>query len=217
MCFWYSLRVVAPITLISPRAKAGLSIFEASIDPSAWPAPTIVCSSSIKRMMLPSELSTSFITAFKRSSNSPRNLVPATSSPRSKERISLSFTDSGTCPSTICWAKPSAIAVFPTPASPIKTGLFLVRRDKICITRWISISRPITGSSLFSWASLVKLRVYLVKARYFFGDWASVTLLSRISLIVRRTFSLSKLTRCNSSAVGPGFSSTATKRCSTPT
>ncbi len=131
MCFWYSLKVVAPITRISPRAKAGFNILEASIEPSACPAPTIVCSSSMKRMTEPLEPSTSFITAFRRSSNSPRNFVPATKRPRSRERISFSFTDSGTCPRTICWAKPSAIAVLPTPASPIKTGLFLVRLDRI--------------------------------------------------------------------------------------
>ena len=42
------------------------------------------------------------------------------------------------------------IAVFPTPGSPIKTGLFLERLDRICTVRRISSSRPITGSS-FPW------------------------------------------------------------------
>ena len=40
------------------------------------------------------------------------------------------------------------MAVLPTPGSPISTGLFLVRRLSTCITRRISSSRPITGSSL---------------------------------------------------------------------
>ena len=35
----------------------------------------------------------------------------------------------------------------------MSTGLFLVRRDSTCITRRISSSRPITGSSLPRWAS----------------------------------------------------------------
>ena len=35
-----------------------------------------------------------------------------------------------------------------TRALPAYTGLFLVRRDRIWITRWISLSRPMTGSSL---------------------------------------------------------------------
>ena len=45
-------------------------------------------------------------------------------------------------------ARPSAIAVLPTPGSPIRTGLFLVRRDSTWMTRRISSSRPMTGSSL---------------------------------------------------------------------
>jgi hypothetical protein len=35
------------------------------------------------------------------------------------------------------------MAVFPTPGSPIKTGLFFVRLERIWITRRISSSRPI--------------------------------------------------------------------------
>ncbi len=46
------------------------------------------------------------------------------------------------------WARPSTMAVLPTPGSPISTGLFLVRRERTWITRRISSSRPITGSSL---------------------------------------------------------------------
>ena len=50
------------------------------------------------------------------------------------------------------------MAVLPTPGSPMSTGLFLVRRDSTCMTRSISLSRPITGSSFFSRASCVRLR-----------------------------------------------------------
>ncbi len=49
----YSFSVVAPIARSSPRARAGFSMFEASIEPSAAPAPTRVCSSSMKRMIWP--------------------------------------------------------------------------------------------------------------------------------------------------------------------
>jgi len=38
----YSLSVVAPTQRSSPRASAGLSMLDASIDPSDAPAPTIV-------------------------------------------------------------------------------------------------------------------------------------------------------------------------------
>src|SRR5438477_81045 len=55
-------------------------------------------------------------------------------------------------------ARPSTTAVLPTPGSPIRTGLFLVRRERICMIRSISVSRPTTGSSLPSAASLVRLR-----------------------------------------------------------
>ena len=43
----------------------------------------------------------------------------------------LFFKLSGTSLLTIRWAIPSTIAVFPTPGSPINTGLFFVRLDKI--------------------------------------------------------------------------------------
>ena len=56
------------------------------------------------------------------------------------------------------WARPSTTAVLPTPGSPISTGLFFVRRERICMTRSISFWRPTTGSSLPSVASLVRLR-----------------------------------------------------------
>ena len=59
-------------------------------------------------------------------------------------------------------ASPSAIAVLPTPGSPMSTGLFFVRRDSTCMTRRISSSRPMTGSSLpFRAASVRSPRVAL--------------------------------------------------------
>ena len=91
---------------------------------------------------------TSFITALIRSSNWPRYLVPATIIARSRTTIRRSRSSSGTLPSTIFWARPSTMAVLPTPASPSSTGLFLVRRQRIWMTRSISFSRPMTGSSL---------------------------------------------------------------------
>ena len=75
----------------SPRASAGLSMLHASIAPSAAPAPTSVCSSSMKRMRRPSACSISRSTAFRRSSNSPRYFAPATIAPRSSATTSLSL------------------------------------------------------------------------------------------------------------------------------
>ncbi|ENX51065.1 hypothetical protein MFC_00483 [Mesomycoplasma flocculare ATCC 27716] len=70
------------------------------------------------------------------------------------------FRLSGTWFAIIFSAIPSTIAVFPTPGSPTKTGLFFVFLDKILIIRLISESRPITGSILFSFASCVKFLAY---------------------------------------------------------
>ena len=60
----------------------------------------------------------------------------------------LFFSDSGTSPLTMRRARPSTMAVLPTPGSPMSTGLFLVRRESTCITRRISSSRPMTGIDL---------------------------------------------------------------------
>ena len=53
MCLRYSSSVVAPTARSSPRASIGFSMFAASTAPSAAPAPTIVCSSSMKRTISP--------------------------------------------------------------------------------------------------------------------------------------------------------------------
>ena len=81
----YSSSVVAPIHCSSPRASAGLSRLDASIAPSAAPAPTTVCSSSINRTICPAAPRTSSITPFRRSSNSPRNFAPAIIAPKSSD------------------------------------------------------------------------------------------------------------------------------------
>ena len=147
MCSRNSSSVVAPTMRSSPRASIGLIMLPASIAESpVAPAPTMVCSSSMKVTIWPSASVISCRTAFSRSSNSPRYLAPATIEPRSSAMRRLPFRLSGTSPATIRWARPSTIAVLPTPGSPISTGLFLVRRDSTWTTRRISLSRPMTGS-----------------------------------------------------------------------
>ena len=73
--------------------------------PSAAPAPTTVCSSSMKSTISPCALRISSITAFRRSSNSPRNFDPATMLDRSRAMTRLFFSVCGTALSTIAWAK----------------------------------------------------------------------------------------------------------------
>ena len=160
----YSSSVVAPMQCSSPRASIGLSRLPASMLPSVLPAPTMVCSSSMNRIMRPSEFFTSFRTAFRRSSNSPRYFAPAMSAPMSSEKIVLSCRDFGTSPRTIRCASPSAMAVLPTPGSPMSTGLFFVLRDRMRMTLRISASRPMTGSSSFVRARSTRSVPYFLSA-----------------------------------------------------
>ena len=73
---------------------------------------------------------------------------------------------SGTSPLAMRCARPSAIAVLPTPGSPIRIGLLFVRRESTVIARRTSSSRPMTGSSFPSRASFVRSREYLASASY---------------------------------------------------
>ncbi|KXU11102.1 hypothetical protein SGADD03_00007 [Streptococcus gallolyticus] len=123
--------------------------------PPVDPAPKIWWISSKKRMILPASL-TSLTRFWIFSSKAPRYCVPASRPEISIEIISLFLIAAGTSPLTIACAKPSTTAVLPTPASPTRTGLFLVRRDKISAVSWISLLRPITGSSSLARARSVK-------------------------------------------------------------
>ena len=151
----------------SPRASIGFKILPASMAPSAAPAPTTVCSSSINIIICPPDSDTSFKTFLRRSSNSPRYLAPATSAAKSSAYRVLFLRLSGTSPATMRRASPSTMAVLPTPGSPIKTGLFFLRRERISTTRRISSSLPITGSSLPSLAFAVKSCPYFSSVCFF--------------------------------------------------
>ncbi len=84
---------------------------------------------------------------FIRSSNCPRYLVPATTLVISSAIIRLLNNVCDTFRSLMRCASPSIIALFPTPGSPINTGLFFFRRLRICARRSISLSLPTTGSN----------------------------------------------------------------------
>ena len=148
----------------SPRASIGLSMLPASLLPSVLPAPTMVWISSMKRMMRPSLALISLRTAFRRSSKSPRYFAPAISAVMSSAKRVRFFSPSGTSPRTMRWARPSTMAVLPTPGSPMSTGLFLVLRERMRITSRISVSRPMTGSSFPLRASSTKSVPYFFNA-----------------------------------------------------
>ena len=178
----YSSSVVAPIIRSSPRASIGLIMLPASIAPSAPPAPTIVWISSTNVITSPAASVISLSTAFSRSSNSPRYFAPASIEPMSSEMRRFSFRPSGTSPSAMRRARPSTIAVLPTPGSPISTGLFFVRRLSTWMTRRISSSRPMTGSILPSRARAVRSWPYFSSAaNCSSGDWLVTRWLPRTS------------------------------------
>lgn len=135
-----------------------------SSDHSAFPAHTIIWSSSTNKITLPSAASSSCRMAFKRSSKSPLYLLPAISDHISSSMMRLSFRLSGTSPLTIIWASHSMRAVFPTHGSHTRTGLFFVLLLKIWIERLISVSLQITGSSFHDSASAVMSFQYLASA-----------------------------------------------------
>ena len=94
--------------------------------------------------------------AFSRCSKAPRNWVPATMPARSSAMTRTPRSGSGTSFSAIRRARPSAIAVLPTPASPISAALFLRRRVSVSTTCSISLVRPMTGSTRPARASAVR-------------------------------------------------------------
>mmetsp|Transcript_82105 Transcript_82105/g.244913 ORF Transcript_82105/g.244913 Transcript_82105/m.244913 type:complete len:434 (-) Transcript_82105:122-1423(-) len=155
--FRYSSTVVAPMTWRSPRDSAGFRMFAASMapPPPSPPAPTSVWISSIMRMTFWS-CCTSLMMFLRRSSNSPRYFVPERSMPRSSSMMRLPWSRSGTSPAAIRMASPSAMAVLPTPGSPMSTGLFFCLRARIWMVRSISSSLPTSGSISPAAAALVR-------------------------------------------------------------
>ncbi|KJU85303.1 hypothetical protein MBAV_002503 [Candidatus Magnetobacterium bavaricum] len=147
-----------------PALRTGLRMLEASREPLlVAPAPTIVCISSMKNMAFFIFLSASIVD-FRRASNSPLNLVPASILPMSMRKMCVFLSASGTFPSKIFRARPSTIAVFPTPGSPTKTGLFLRLRHNTWIVRSISLSLPTRGSMSPLAAFSIRLTVKCFRA-----------------------------------------------------
>ena len=139
-------------TLKFAPAKAGFRILAASMAPSTC---SYQCMNFvITRITLIADLISSII-FFNLSSNSLYTLFQQ---PKVQYQVLELFIFEYVRDITSCilGAKPSAIAVLPTPGSPIRTGLFLVLLPNICTTRSISSQRPTTGSSLDSLANLVK-------------------------------------------------------------
>ena len=216
----------------SPRESGGFRMFAASSDPSAAPAPMSVCISSMKRITLPL-FKTSSMTPFIRSSNSPRYFAPATRPAMGREMMRFVCKRRGTAPVTMRMASPSATAVLPTPGSPMRIGLFFVRLERICTTRSISFSLPMTGSSLPSFAIRLMSLPYLSKSgvpapvalcisseRRRLSGWGgsgASCVPPSMSMTVARTMSRSAPSEIRTRAATPSFSRIKPRRiCSVP-
>ena len=72
--------------------------------------------------------------------------MPASSAPMSSAKMRKSRSAFGTLPSTMICARPSVMAVLPTPGSPTWMGLFFSLRQSTWMVRWRISSRPMSGS-----------------------------------------------------------------------
>ena len=80
-----------------------------------------------------------------RSSNCPLYLVPATIDVMSKLTTLLLNKTGDVFLCAISCARPSTMALFPTPGSPTNIGLFLSFLERTSIASSISLFLPITG------------------------------------------------------------------------
>ena len=123
----------------SPRASAGLRRFAASPAPAAPPAPISVWASSIKMMIGTGDDFTSSMTDFRRFSNSP--LIPGPRLEKSEVEGAQFHASKGRGarhPPLYFQGKTFPPRPFlPTPASPVRIGLFclrsLIRISTICL------------------------------------------------------------------------------------
>ena len=129
--------VVSPMMRMSSRTRKPRSV-SAAADPEfrAWIP-------SIARTISPLESFTSFRRPTKFFSNSPWDAELERIDVRSSSRIRLPGRNS-TLPSYALWAREKMTEVLPTPGSPTRTGVFLLRRDSSWTTSRISRSRPMT-------------------------------------------------------------------------
>ena len=116
----------------------------------------MVCASSTNKIQF-FLASRAAMTDLNFSSNSPRYLLPANNEPTSRLHSSLPLRNAGTRPACISCARPSTMAVLPTPGSPTISTLALNLRANTVIISSSSAVRPIMGSSRSSRARSVRL------------------------------------------------------------
>ncbi len=180
----YSSSVVAPMQRSSPRARAGLSRLAASLPPSAAPAPTTVCSSSMNRITCPPASSTS------REHRLESLLELAAELGAGDQRAHVERDHPLVLQALRHVALRRSAARAPRrwpscrrPARRSAPGCSCVRRERTWITRRISWSRPITGSSLPCLARSTRSMPYFSSAWNFPSGFWSVTRLRAADLL----------------------------------
>ena len=176
MCLRYSSSVVAPMQRSSPRARAGLSRLAASLRPFGRAG-----ADDGVQLVDEQDHVAAGVLHFAEHGLEPLFELAAVLGAGDRARPcrgrsrACSSGSAARRPATIRRASPSTMAVLPTPGSPISTGLFFVRRERTWITRRISWSRPMTGSSLPWLARSTRSMPYFCRAWNLSSGFWSVT------------------------------------------
>ncbi|MNC54826.1 hypothetical protein D3C75_1043220 [compost metagenome] len=112
------------------------------------------------------------------------------------------------------------MAVLPTPGSPIRTGLFFLRRASTSMVFSISCARPSTGSSLPSRASDVRSRPNLSSVGVPVGVStrpSSAPLPTTLTTFCRKASGVTPYFLSNVPAILSGTEASPINRCSGPT
>ena len=99
----------------------------------------------------------------------------------SRRNISLSISFAGTSPAAILRASPSAMAVLPTPGSPIRQGLFLVLagenlNDPVKLSVPSDYAVKLAASRLSGKVGAIKIKVFSLFWFFFLSFFLSVSL-----------------------------------------
>ena len=215
----YSSSVVAPIVCSSPRASIGLSRFEASIAPSAAPAPD----DRVELVDEQDDLALGVLDVLEDGLEPLLELAPELGAGDERAEVErddpLVLERLGDVAPDDALGEALGDGRLADPGSPMRTGLFLVRRRRTWMTRRISSSRPMTGSSLPARASAVRSRPYFSSAWYVLSGFCEVTRWPPRTLLQRAEDLPRGRRRASRGGAGasPPASATPRSRCSVDT
>ena len=144
--FLYSAQVVAAMVRSSPRARAGLSRLAAS----PWPGLPAGADHGVGLVDEQDDRLRRGLDLVDHRLEAVLELALDAGPGLQQAQVERADGDvaqrGGTSPAAMRRAKPSTTAVLPTPASPVRIGLFCRRRVRMSMIWRISASRPSTGS-----------------------------------------------------------------------